>query len=117
MSIRDQIRNDLDELRESGLRTKEELIRTLADRGYDCKEGKTLSIRGKNQKRFIRLSSLGEGYELRDLLVITAMTFPFAVHPAIHLNRYLSANAKVTPATTLITSNKGFGILISRCFF
>ena len=72
MSIRDQIRNDLDELRESGLRTKEELIRALADRGYDCKEGKTLSIRGKNQKRFIRLSSLGEGYELRNLLVIPA---------------------------------------------
>ncbi len=47
------------------------LLKLLRDAGYEIKPGKILALRGKNQKRFIRLDTLGEGYsepELRAVL-------------------------------------------------
>ena len=35
----------------------------LQEAGYEIKRGKNISIRGKEQKRFIRLSSLPENYQ------------------------------------------------------
>ena len=39
----------------------------LKERGYEYKDGRQPSIRGKKQKRFIRFSSLGAGYSVDDL--------------------------------------------------
>lgn len=38
--------------------------------GYEIKRGKYVSLRGKEQKRFIRLRSLGNGYTEDDLMKI-----------------------------------------------
>lgn len=49
----------------------EDFLQALETAGYEIKRGKNISVKGKNQQRFIRLSSLGEGYresELRTVL-------------------------------------------------
>lgn len=45
----------------------DELLKELQALGYEIKCGKHISVKGKNQSRFIRLSSLEEGYREADL--------------------------------------------------
>ena len=40
----------------------ENFVQALADMGFEFKDGKQPAFKGKDQKRFIRLRSLGEGY-------------------------------------------------------
>lgn len=49
-----------------------ELVQLLIDEGYEYKNGQHPAVRGKNQKRFIRFSSLGKGYTEDDLTAILA---------------------------------------------
>ena len=51
-------------------RSFEELLLLLEEAGFEIKRGKHTAIRGENQKRFVRMDSLGKGYtepELREL--------------------------------------------------
>ena len=48
----------------------EEFIQLLSDRGFVFKDGKQPAFRGRNQKRFIRLHSLGEGYSEEELRAV-----------------------------------------------
>jgi len=51
-------------------RSFEELLHLLEEAGFEIKRGKHTAIRGENQKRFVRMDSLGKGYtepELREL--------------------------------------------------
>jgi len=48
------------------------LLKHLQEAGYDVKPGKVLALRGKNQKRFIRLDSLGSGYGEAELRAVLA---------------------------------------------
>lgn len=51
-------------------RSFDELLLRLEEAGFEIKRGKHIALRGKNQKRFVRMNSLGKGYsepELRDL--------------------------------------------------
>lgn len=50
----------------------EEFIQLLSVRGFVFKEGKQPAFRGGNQKRFIRLRSLGEGYSEGELRAVIA---------------------------------------------
>ncbi len=43
------------------------LLKLLQEAGYEIKPGKVLALRGKNQKRFIRLDTLGSGYSEAEL--------------------------------------------------
>lgn len=68
-SLRDGLREALDGILRSDPRphSMEELLKALQEHGYEIKHGKHISMRGKRQKRFIRLDSLGEGYTEADL--------------------------------------------------
>ena len=46
------------------------LLKLLRDAGYEIKPGKVLALRGKNQKRFIRLDTLGSGYSEAELRAV-----------------------------------------------
>ena len=48
----------------------EDFIKGLADLGFEFKDGKQAAFKGKDQKRFIRLSSLGEGYSKEELQAV-----------------------------------------------
>ena len=60
---REEIRELIDVIiREKKPKSFDEFILLLEEQGYEIKRGKSISIRGGNQKSFIRLKSLGEGY-------------------------------------------------------
>ena len=48
----------------------EALLKLLEQAGYECKRGKNIAVRGKGQKRFIRFSSLGEGYTQEEIMAV-----------------------------------------------
>ena len=79
-SFRDDIRETIDQiLKEGSAKNFDELLYKLEDAGYEIKRGKHISIKGKNQKRFIRLRSLGDGYTEEDLKKILASEMEHAL--------------------------------------
>ena len=72
LSLRDQIRSDIDAALGQKPRNFEELVELLKQAGYEYQEGKHPAIRGKSQKMFIRFRSLGEGYTPEDLASVFA---------------------------------------------
>lgn len=80
-SFRDDIRDTIDQiLREGSAKDFDELLYKLEDAGYEIKRGKYVSLRGKEQKRFIRLRSLGNGYTEDDLKKILASEMEHAFY-------------------------------------
>ena len=67
LSIRDQIRADIDAAMRQKPQSFQELAGLLEQAGYEYQEGKHPAIRRKNQKKFIRFKSLGDGYTPEDL--------------------------------------------------
>lgn len=45
----------------------DEFLRALEGNGYEVKRGKYISVKGKEQKNFLRLRSLGNGYTEKDI--------------------------------------------------
>ena len=72
-SLRDEIRETINQLlKDESIKDFDEFLHKLEDAGFEIKRGKHISIKGKNQKRYIRLRSLGEGYTEDDLKKILA---------------------------------------------
>ena len=72
LSVRDQIRADIDAAMRQKPQSFQELVGLLKQAGYEYQEGKHPAIRGKDQKKFIRFKSLGEGYTPEDLALVFA---------------------------------------------
>ena len=65
---RDDIRTLIDQIfKKSKLENMEEFIKALEKNGYEVKRGKYISVKGKEQKNFLRLRSLGNGYTEKDI--------------------------------------------------
>ena len=71
-SFRSSICREIDLLMKQHPENFQRLLELLQADGYDIRYGKNISVRGKNQKRFVRLSSLGSGYRQEDLERILA---------------------------------------------
>lgn len=67
VSLRKELREHIDMLLREDTKDLNEFLKRLQESGYEIKYGKHISVRGKGQKRFIRLSSLGEGYTVEDI--------------------------------------------------
>lgn len=67
-------RDDLCEAIDTVLKQKpksfEDFIQALADMGFEFKDGKQPAFKGKDQKRFIRLRSLGDGFSKEELQAV-----------------------------------------------
>ena len=61
-TIRNEIRSLLDDQIRRKPKDWEDFLRLLEADGYEIKRGKHIALKGRAQKRFIRLDSLGEGY-------------------------------------------------------
>ena len=61
-SYRDAIRDVIDRAIARNPKDFEELLRFLEEEEYQIKRGQNPAIKRKDQKRFIRFKSLGEGY-------------------------------------------------------
>ena len=66
-SYRDAIRDAIDRSLSRNPKDMEELFRMLEEEEYQVRRGKNPAIKGKEQKRFIRFRSLGDGYTDKDL--------------------------------------------------
>lgn len=64
---RDDIRQAIDRALLKQPKDFEELIWLLGEAGFEYKDGKQPSLRGKDGGRFLRFRSLGEGYTVEDL--------------------------------------------------
>ncbi len=71
-NIRDGICRDIDVILQKKPKDFEEFLHLLEQLGYEIKQGKNISIKGKNQKRFVRLSSLTDGYRESDIRAVIA---------------------------------------------
>lgn len=69
-SQRDELCAAIDEVLRQKPETFDKLIQQLSKMGYEFKDGKQKAFRGKEQKRFIRLRSLGEGYSEEELRAV-----------------------------------------------
>lgn len=71
--FRDEIKEVIDQiLQEKKPKDFDELLSFLEQQGYEIKRGKYTAVKGKEQKRFIRFRSLGDGYRDEDLKKILA---------------------------------------------
>lgn len=65
-SIRDKIREDFDLVMKKNPKDMNELLKFLEEMGYEIRKAKHIAIKGEEQKGFIRIDSLGEGYREKD---------------------------------------------------
>ena len=71
-NLRDILCQDIDSVLAKKPKSFNEFLQLMQAEGYEVKQGKNISLRGKNQKRFIRLSSLGDGYSEEELRAVIA---------------------------------------------
>ena len=62
VSFRQMLREKIDDIMNNRPDSFEKFLDKLHEQGYEIKRGKHTAVKGKDQKRFIRLDSLGEGY-------------------------------------------------------
>ena len=67
---RDDLCDAIDTVLKQKPKSFEDFIQALADMGFEFKDGKQSAFKGKDQKRFIRLRSLGEGYSKEELQAV-----------------------------------------------
>lgn len=67
---RDELCDAIDSVLSQKPKRFEDFIQSLATMGFEFKDGKQPAFKGKDQKRFIRLRSLGEGYSKEELQAI-----------------------------------------------
>lgn len=66
-SIRGLICQDIDEVLSQKPKDFDAFLERLKKAGYVIKTGKNVAVKGKNQKRFVRLSSLPDGFRESDI--------------------------------------------------
>lgn len=69
-TYRDELCEAIDLVLKEKPKTFDGFIQLLAERGFVFKDGKQAALKGQKQKRFIRLSSLGEGYSKEELQAV-----------------------------------------------
>ncbi len=70
-SFRNVIREDIRRCIRRRPKDFEEFLHFMAELGYEVKQGKNISFKGKGQERFLRMRSLGENYSeeaVRDMI-------------------------------------------------
>ncbi len=88
-TYRDDICAAIDAALQKKPKSFEELLQLLQEDGYECKHGKQPSLRGREQKRFIRFRSLGEGYSVDELSAVIAGN-------AEHRSKFADKNQRCT---------------------
>ena len=73
-NIRTGICRDIDRILKEKPKDFTSFLKSMEAAGYEIKTGKQTAVKGKNQKTFIRLDSLNEGYRESDIREIIAGT-------------------------------------------
>lgn len=67
---RDELCEAIDQVLKEKPKSYEDFIQALSALGFDYKDGKQPAFKGKGQKRFLRVRSLGEGYSEEELRAV-----------------------------------------------
>ena len=67
---RDELCDAIDTMLKQKPKSFDDFTQALADMGFEFKDGKQPAFKGENQKRFIRLRSLGEGYSKEEIQAV-----------------------------------------------
>ena len=99
-NIRTGICRDIDQILTEKPKDFQDFIKAMEAAGYEIKPGKHTAVRGKNQKTFIRLDSLNEGYresEIRDIIAGTRQhdARPHAYHQQRSVNLLIDIQKKM----------------------
>ena len=97
-SMRSNICNDIDAALVQKPKSFDELLILLESIGYEIKRGKHISLRGTDQKRFVRMNSLQKGYteqELRELFEATK-TAGFSQKPKKEFDLLIDIQSKLS---------------------
>ncbi len=70
LSHSDKLRQTIDEVLAQKPKTFDEFLQLMKSAGYEIKSGKHYDFKGAEQKKFIRLRSLGEGYSENEIKAI-----------------------------------------------
>ena len=96
---------DIDQILSQKPESFEKLLQMLEEAGYQVKRGKVPSLHARNQKRFIRMDSLGEGYLPAALKAVIAGQQPHKprkkiigtrpLEPKVHASLLVDIQAKL----------------------
>ena len=75
------MRESIDICMEQNPKDLDELIKLLQEMGYEVKRGKYISLKGRGQKKYLRMRSLGAGYREKDLEKVFASESTFTPDP------------------------------------
>ncbi len=103
---RDALCDDIDEVLQQQPESFDAFLQELQQRDYEIKCGKHISVRKKNQSRFIRLSSLKDGYTETDLRA------HFLGQPAHKSGKKQSARTEDARAKDARTESRPFNLVI-----
>ena len=102
---REMICADIDQILSQKPESFEKLLQMLEEAGYQVKRGKVPSLHARNQKRFIRMDSLGEGYLPAALKAVIAGQQPHKprkkiigtqpLEPKVHASLLVDIQAKL----------------------
>jgi hypothetical protein len=95
------IRNTIDEILSKNPTDFDVFLLQMEQAGYSIKNGKHLAFKNKDQKKFIRLLSLGEGYTEEEIKAIICGKMPIVdrkksnKNPQSHVNLLVDIQAKL----------------------
>lgn len=89
-SFREEIREAIDICMEQKPKDMDELIKLLSEMGYECKCGKYVSLKGRCQRKYLRIRSLGAGYREQDLEKVFSGEATFIPNPKQDKNEFFT---------------------------
>ena len=107
-SIRDIICRDIDRILQKEPKDFETVLFQLQQLGYEIKRGKHVSVKGGYQKRFVRLSSLPEGYREAEIRVALSGSGEAKREGRPHPKPEHSFNLLIDIQSKLQSKGKGF---------
>lgn len=106
LSLRDRIRQDIDDTLKQKPKNMDELLSLLMTLGYEVKRGKNIAVRLPGSKRFLRLNSMGDGYTESSLIDVLSGK---ANHEPKPKRVYQSEFTTVLDMQKIIAQHKGVG--------
>ncbi len=114
-SFREGIREAIDICLEQKPKDMDELLKLLLEMGYEIKRGKYISIKSKDQKKYLRFRSLGAGYREEDLEQVLSGVVKHVPDPKLEKSResYIQPKEKnidmLLDIQAIISKGKGPG--------
>lgn len=107
-SVRAVICSDIDSALQKNPRDFSEFLSIMEKAGYEVKQGARIAVKGKSQQRFIRLSSLGDGYAEADIRAVISGEQKHESKKPVYTRRQRSVNLVIDIQTKMKEKGPGY---------